>query len=248
MNNLFFLFHLRQLNVSHCSNVTDAGIKGLCVSVDSFGNEDTILGQCKLIEILATRGTCITNIGMKFGLDNLPALKVWDEVHVSLLFTIYKTSNLPAELKYSLLHLELRDERISSKAYILSSLGFGMMLCPSLTKLVIHEVEDLQDSDLLPVTSLGKLRELEILGPIYEKMCAVTFHGGVLPLLASSVGTSLQQLKLSRLRDVNIHVIKKFCPNLRSFKLMRNWSYFISLPGRELIPFRSTGTQGYFLK
>ena len=30
--------------------MTDAGIKGLCVSLDNFGREDRKVGQCKLIE------------------------------------------------------------------------------------------------------------------------------------------------------------------------------------------------------
>jgi hypothetical protein len=60
--------------VDFCSKITDAGIKGLCVS-----------GICKSIEGLYIRGTQITKKGIKIALKHLhflQALKVFDNHEV----------------------------------------------------------------------------------------------------------------------------------------------------------------------
>ena len=44
-------YFIRELNVSGCYKITDAGIQGLCVSVN-LGKLDQRLGQCKSIETL----------------------------------------------------------------------------------------------------------------------------------------------------------------------------------------------------
>jgi hypothetical protein len=57
-------YFIRELNVSGCYKITDAGIQGLCVSVNHLGKEYPRLGQCKSIETLIIGGTQITKKGV----------------------------------------------------------------------------------------------------------------------------------------------------------------------------------------
>ena len=50
----------RYLNVEKCTAVTDAGIKGLCLSIDNQGIKDERVGQCKSIHTLNIRHTKVS--------------------------------------------------------------------------------------------------------------------------------------------------------------------------------------------
>jgi hypothetical protein len=216
------------LNVSGCSKITDKGVKGLCVSVDYYGKEDTRLGQCKLIEKLATRHTRITNVGKKILLDNLHNLKIWDDVDFGFLSEIFKSD--PYLLKkprpsYSLTHLELKDSLQENKLFsYLNSLILGVFLCSFLNTIKINDVDGLMDRDILSLLSLKKLHELEINGDQNGGGGAITFIGGIIPLL-KGFGCSLAKLNLRHLHDVNILLIAQSCPNLRFLKLQFNYKY-----------------------
>ena len=45
----FYLISHRELIAERCSHITDAGMQGLCVSVDHLGKEVEGIGQCKLL-------------------------------------------------------------------------------------------------------------------------------------------------------------------------------------------------------
>jgi hypothetical protein len=64
-----------------CKKITDAGIQGLCVSVN-LGKLDQRLGQCKSIETLIIVRTKITKKGIQTALINLPFLKQCNSCHV----------------------------------------------------------------------------------------------------------------------------------------------------------------------
>jgi hypothetical protein len=72
------IYFIRELKVKYCKKITDAGIQGLCVSVNHLGKEDQRLGQCKSIETLIIGGTRITKKGIQTALFNLPFLKKFE--------------------------------------------------------------------------------------------------------------------------------------------------------------------------
>ena len=227
------------MNVSGCSKITDEGVKGLCVSVDYYGREDSRLGKCKLIEKLATSGTRITNVGKKILLDNLHDLKIWDDVHFGFLSEMFKSD--PYLLKnppsYSFTQLELRQNSFFS----FNSLRLGVSLCPFLNKIKIKVVNGLMDSDILSLLSLKNLYKLIINGfDEKDQNGGITFIGGIIPLL-KCFGCSLAKLNLSHLHDVNILLIAQLCPNLRSLKLKENWSY-LTADRTEEYKYRSNQT------
>ena len=95
-----------------CEKITDAGIEGLCISVDHLGKEDKKLGQCKSIETLFIGKTKITKKGIQTALKNLPFLKLLKEGSGSYNHTV--SVQLLAEMhqpdsndKYSLNSLSL---------------------------------------------------------------------------------------------------------------------------------------------
>lgn len=54
--------------------MTDAGVRGLCVSVDDLGNASQRLGQCKSVVKLDVAFTQVTERGVEMALDNLKFL------------------------------------------------------------------------------------------------------------------------------------------------------------------------------
>jgi hypothetical protein len=88
----------------------------------------------------------------------------------------------------------------------------------------------LTDSDLLGLLSLENVNVLEIYGN--DVNTTVTFEGGVVPLL-KGFGSSLKDLKLSCLKDVNIRAIIDFCPKLQSLWLALKESYSTTVRAKE---------------
>ena len=231
---LLFLSLCRELILEGCSHITDAGMQGLCVSVDQLGKEVEGIGQCKLLEHLVTDGTNITRTGVKLGILNLPNLKRWKMVSVQFLNEVYQENFLNNELheipKYSLIHLEIQATK-----YISGSLALAVSMCPSATQVNIKTVSSLTDTDLQALQSLKSLHELEIDGYDYENVCEITFSGGVTPLLKTFGSTTLKVLRLSALRHVNVDVIIQLCSNLYSLNLDHNYNYSTARPEEEQI-------------
>ncbi len=90
-----------------------------------------------------------------------------------------------------------------------------MSLCPSVTEVEIKSCIGLTDSDLLDLLSLKNLRNFKMSG-FYPSHGNVTFGGGVTPILKAFGNSSLEELSLCELSDVNILVITQLCPNLHS--------------------------------
>lgn len=226
---------LRELDVTSCP-VTDAGIKGLCLSIDDLGKEDKRLGQCKLIHKLMVSYTKVTQKGIIIALENLPILKVFEccssvqalaEMHLAP----YE-DNIPDIKKYSLIDLHCTNESFCTP-YKSGSLGLASLLCSSVMKVRIVTQEGLTDIDLLGLLSLENLREFSLGG---GEECEITFDGGVAPIL-EAFGNSLTSLTLAELPCVNIRAITEYCPNLRFLFLVMNHSYTMAWPEEERRPF-----------
>jgi hypothetical protein len=227
-------YFIRELNVSRCKKITDAGIQGLCVSVNHLGKEDQRLGQCKSIETLFIEGTKITKKGIQTALINLPFLKQCkidilnsDNVPVQFLAEMHQPDwniKRPEDIrKYSLdslylCHQILHDGKLMSIPYTSGSLGLVASLCPSVTSLKIVLIKGLTDREMLGLLSLKNVNILVIVHPVIND---VTFEGGVVPLL-KRFGSSLKELKLTGLMHVNIRAIIDFCPKLQSLSLCEN--------------------------
>ncbi|XP_046455284.1 uncharacterized protein LOC124202853 isoform X3 [Daphnia pulex] len=213
---------LKELNISHCSGVTDLGIEGLCVRVNHSGRTNERHGECKKICKLSTAGTQITKQGVQLALSNLPSLKVWNEVSVQLLYNIHYidffTKNLEDIPKYSLINICVSDWRYDplNTPYIRESLNLIVSICPYIMEMKIMAVSGLKDSDLQSLLSLERLSELHI--GEFENECEITFKDGIAPIL-KGIGSSLKTLSLSRIRGINIQVIMEHCTGLRSLTL-----------------------------
>jgi hypothetical protein len=222
-------YFIRELNVSDCKKITDAGIEGLCVSVNHLGKEDQRLGQCKSIETLFIYETKITKKGIQTALINLPFLKRlrtdFYAAPVQLLAEMHQSdwnrNRLKDIRKYSLDSLHIGEcEYNAPSTYISVNLGLVASLCPSLTSVDIN-LTGLTDSDLLGLLSLKNVNDLGISGNVNS---TVTFKGGVVPLL-KGFGSSLKKLVLSFLKAVNIRAIIELCPKLQYLVLDENQSY-----------------------
>ena len=238
-------YFIRELNVSGCVKITDAGIEGLCVSVNHLGKVDQRMGQCKSIETLKfISGTRITKKGIQVALINLPFLKKFEipggpsfAVPVQFLAEMHQSDwnikQLKDIRKYSLESLNLAwlpyDSKFISFPYTSGSLGLVASLCPSVTVVKVEFITGLTDSDLLGLLSLENVKELEIHGN--DVNTTVTFEGGVVPLL-KGFGSSLKKLVLSNLKAVNIRAIIDFCPKLQYLWLF-NESYSTTVSAKE---------------
>ncbi len=226
-------YFIRELNVADCKKITDAGIEGLCVSVNHLGKEDQRLGQCKSIETFFINGTKITRKSIQTVLMNLPFLKRlrtdFPATPVRLLAEMHHPDGNIKQLsqkdirKYSLDSLYIGNREYEAPSYISGKLGLVASLCPSVTSLQIDLIPRLTNSDLLGLLSLENVNELEIEG-IQRNNTTVTFEWGVVPLL-KGFESSLKKLVLCYLKDVNIREIIDFCPKLQSLTLDDILSY-----------------------
>lgn len=216
--------------------VTDAGIQGLCVSLDDLGKENDRLGQCKLVHKLMIGYTKVTQKGIRTALENLPLLKVLECCSsVQVLSEMHQTAfehNLPGIPKYSLIDLHCTDETLCSP-YRSGSLGLAVSLCSSVLKVRIVAQEGLTDIDLLGLLALENLRELSI---GVGEVCQISFEGGVAPVL-EALGGTLESLTLAEFPSVNIRSVVEFCSNLRFLFLVMNQSYTTVWPEEERKPF-----------
>jgi hypothetical protein len=113
------------------------------------------------------------------------------------------------------------------------------------TEVEIYNCEGLTDSDLLDLLQLKNLRNFKMNGdyPFYLRDGNVTFGGGVTPILKAFGNSSLKELSLSKLSDVNILVITQLCPNLHSLDLDDNLSYFTAKLVKEWVKTEPTEPQ-----
>jgi hypothetical protein len=139
--------------------------------------------------------------------------------------------------KYSLVCLEIAPYA----SYIPKPLAFVLSLCPSVIRVEIYSYEGLTDSDLLDLLSLKNLRNFKMSG--FPSNGNVTFGGGVTPILKAFGNSSLKELSLSKLSDVNILVITQLCPNLHSLDLIDNLNYFTAKLVEEWVKTEPTEPQ-----
>ena len=234
------IYFIRELNVNGCEKITDAGIQGLCVSVNHLGKEDQRLGQCKSIESLFIYETKITKNGIQTALKNLPFLKRSSSnfyaTSVYLLAEMHhpdwNVKQLKDVRKYSLDSLHIGEcEYNAPSTYISGNLGLVASLCPSVTSVDIALITELTDSDLLGLLLLKNVNELEI-GIGNDVITSVTFECGVVPLL-KGFGSSLKKLVLSYLKDVNNRAIIDYCPKLQSLRLEENDSFSTTVSTKD---------------
>jgi hypothetical protein len=238
-------FFRRVLEFNACLDITDIGVKGLCDGATrNLGSGGDGLGLPKSLLKLGSIFTSITHVGMQLILENFHSLQVWDMATVQTFAGIPKEFFLNQKLeipKYSLLCLKIAYAYCRSHVYIPKSLGFVVSLCPSVTEVEINSYEGLTDSDLLDLLSLKNLRNFKMSG--FSSNGNVTFGGGVTPILKAFGNSSLKELSLHRLSDVNIQVITQLCPNLHSLELINNLSYFTAKLVKEWVKTEPTEPQ-----
>jgi hypothetical protein len=228
-------FFRRVLEFNACLDITDIGVKGLCDGATrNLGSGGDGLGVPKSLLKLGSSGTKITNAGIQIILENFHSLQVWDMATVQTFAGIPKEFFLNQNLeipKYSLLSLRIAPPYCD--VYIPKTLGFVVSLCPSVIQVEIYNYKGLTDSDLLSLLSLKNLRNFKMSG--FSSNGNVTFGGGVTPILKAFGNSSLKELSLHRLSDVNIQVITQLCPNLHSLELKDNLSYFTAKLVKEWV-------------
>jgi hypothetical protein len=234
-------FFRRALDFYHCKKITDIGVIRLCDGATrNLGSGGDGLGLPKSLLKLGSKFTSITHVGMQLILENFHSLQVWDMATVQNLTEIHKEVFLNQKLeipKYSLVCLEIAPYA----SYIPKPLAFVLSLCPSVIRVEIYSYEGLTDSDLLDLLSLKNLRNFKMSG--FPSNGNVTFGGGVTPILKAFGNSSLKELSLSKLRDVNILVIIQLCPNLHSLDLFDNLSYSTAKLVKEWVKTERTEPQ-----
>jgi hypothetical protein len=97
--------------------------------------------------------------------------------------------------------------------------------------LEIELITGLTDREMLGLLSLKNVNKLDI-SELHDASFTVTFEGGMVPLL-KGFGSSLKELSLFWLKDVNIRAIVDFCPKLQSLTLEENESYSTTVSSKE---------------
>ncbi len=207
--------------------MTDVGIKGLCVAIfDETGREIQTLGQCKSIHTLNVKRTKVTKKGIQLALKNLPALRVFEfDSPVQILTELHEECNFPNYQLVSLLSADDYELR-PCLPYKNGSLGRVASLSHSLTKVHIVTIPGWTDQELLGLLHLKSLCELAISGETNLSGCAITFDGGLVPLL-KAFGNSLTSLSIVEVYGlrVNIRAIVEYCPNLEFLNLKDSGDY-----------------------
>ena len=197
--------------------MTDAGIKGLCVSVDYLGMQDERVGQCKSIQTLNIRHTKVTEKGIQIAFENLPRLK-----ELFSCFPIQILADLSVRFpQYSLTQLKIlgHDNLCQTfPPYKIGSLGLAASMCSLVTKVTIEFQKGITNMELLGLLKLKNLCELSINGECATEE-EISFAGGVAPLL-KAFGKSLTLLKLKNLKtEADIGIIFENCPALSTLIL-----------------------------
>ena len=175
--------------------MTDAGIKGLCVSVDAAGLENDRIGRCKSIHTLRINGTEVSLEGIQTALENLPALK-------DLQFGFFVPDDWQQQKSFM-------DQRFRLP------LLAPMFSRVNKVKFVAHPLWDApKDEEFLELLQLERIDELTIgdEGESYDEP-QVTFHSGLMPLM-KKFGHFLTSLSLIRFKNLDIRAIVDYCPNL----------------------------------
>lgn len=228
------LYMYRGLILSSCPKVTDYGIQGLCVSVNSIGMKDDTLGICKSIEslVLVNCGKGVTKKGIKMAFENLPVLKLLDHALTFEVLTEIASMDLDTNLLSKLPEFELSVLHISHTAYKIGDLKLVLSMCPSIAKVWIEEPDGFTDIDLLSLISLKKIQVVEIYA-IRPKLDVaqssfirgnITFDCGVTPLL-NVIGSLLTTLEICCFHECDIQSIVENCPNLLGLSLECNITF-----------------------
>ena len=196
--------------------MTDAGIKGLCVSIDDTGMKDDRLGQCKFITTLNIRHTHVSESGIQIAFENLPGLK-----NLLSNFPIQVLADLSVRFpQYSLTSFECcpYDSYCPNfSLYKIGSLELSASMCSSVTKVTIQVQIGITDVEVLGLLHLKNLRELSINGVF--RHTEITFEGGLAPLLVA-FGKSLTLLKLECVdMEIDVGVIIENCPEISTLHL-----------------------------
>ena len=194
--------------------MTDAGINGLCLSVDDRGMKDERVGQCKAICKLDIRHTKVTSDGMVIAFENLPDLK-------ELLSCLPIQVLAELSVRFPQYSLTLLECCLNYCYYEIGSLRLAAFLCSSkINKVKIELQQGITNVELLGLLQLKNLCELSIDGTDDGGEESLTFDGGVAPLLMAFGTKSLTSLKLKNLEmKIDIGVILETCPLLSTLSL-----------------------------
>ena len=209
-----------------CPNVTDVGMKGLCVSVDD-GKANAGLGQCKSIHTLDIFATQVTIKGVQLALENLPDLNDFDfEYPIQVLAELLRgpsRKNLGCLQNLTSLH-NISSTGVDSTVCQRGDIELVAAACVSVNKMwifveMILDGPVFTDATLLELLKLKSLRELCIEGDARGGI-ELTFNGGILPLL-KHFGNSLTSLSLEYLFSVvvNVRAIVENCPKLQTLNI-----------------------------
>ena len=192
--------------------MTDAGIKGLCVSVDAAGLENDRIGRCKSIHTLRINGTEVSLEGIQTALENLPALK-----DLQFGFFVpdmnYFDGRWPLEARREAMLLHPEPPFIDQRFRL--PLLAPMLSRVNKVKFVAHPDFDAPtDDEFLELLQLERINELTIGddGERYDDP-RVTFHSGLMPIM-KKFGHFLTSLSLVSLKNLDIRAIVDYCPNL----------------------------------
>lgn len=207
----------RSLNLENCIDVTDTGIQWLCRGTEYPEMRKESPRLCKTLQRLSILYTSVTQRGIQIALTHLLSLIVLPNY-----FTIEALVELAQRAIDSKRPGYYNDRFCTSVLYTprynlfrSDRLRLALSLCHSVTRVGIHVIKGLKDSDLLCFQECINLQGLKMLKclPFFPNETEITFDGGVAPLL-EAFGKSLETLSLEYFDSAPISTIAEFCPNL----------------------------------
>ncbi|XP_072027271.1 uncharacterized protein [Amphiura filiformis] len=217
---------LVELRLQKCG-VSDEDLRGICwvASQRQYGMK---------ILMLDVSHTYVTRKGVSEVLKKMPQLQV---VRYPGIFDCLFESYLPDNFQDTSIdqeELELIIAKVMSSnqmgqyqmrslvsedfAHIPNAMLFLLpLLCPHITHVDLRLTTGFDDMGLRQLSSLMKLRELELCCQ-HNGSSNITFDGGVIPLL-SKRGDRIEKLGLHDVDDTDLLLVCNMCPNLRGLNI-----------------------------
>ena len=207
---------LTSLDLSYCTQLTDAGLLTLFLEQDAEGNAVAgRFGVCtRLSKLLVAGSQGVTAAGAAAVLLHLPELQVFDFQGTAAVVTRLAATHGLAGLRLRVLHTSPEEEQ---------DLPAVLALCPDLQHLHLVTFPGLaEDTSLLALLDTRELRELRVCNEPGALSLPVASH--LAPVLQAH-GATLASLALAEVREVPVARLAALCPALLHLSLQWNEAY-----------------------
>lgn len=202
---------MQDLNVSGCP-VSDKGIMNLC------GTNNTQSTQCEKLVRLDITSTAVNVNGAQLALNNFPNMRflmfpdVCEALH-SIHHQNRRNAMEGVNRTLNLQYISVQQMKPTS-APVTATIQSSCLQCPFITE--VHFLRGVDNEGLLLISALKHVRTLHLANSVEE---LITFDSGVLPVL-QLIGSTVEELALNEINDLNVDYIGSCCPDLKNFKCL----------------------------